>query len=174
MRVVFFWKCSKYNTNSKNAQNNWEKIFGFWDKCIWIVCVQLFLLIREYVSLAVNLLRRGLKNFHESQSDFCNSITFTVITRAGKSTLIKTESVFQTVYHDACRDVLSNGSVETFIWLLLSWSVISEKHKLWGSSFFENVRNLMQIRKMQKKIEKKCFVFEIKSSEIFAFTCLYY
>ena len=150
MRVVFFWKCSKFNTNSKNAQNNWEKIFGFWDKCIWIVCIHLFLLIREYVSLAVNLWRKGLKNFHESKSDFCNSITLTVITQIGKSTLIKTESVFQTVFHDACPDVLSNGSVETFIWARLSWSVISEIHKLWGWSFFENVQNLIQIRKTHK------------------------
>ena len=48
-------------------------------------------------------------------SEFCNSITFNVITRAGKSALIKIEAVFRTVYIDACRDVLSNGSVETFI-----------------------------------------------------------
>ena len=31
--------------------------------------------------------------------------------------------------------------------------------------FFENVRNLMQIRKMQKKLQKKCFVFDINASE---------
>ena len=31
----------------------------------------------------------------------------------------------------------------------------------------------MQIRKTQKKIQKKCFVFEKKASELFAFTCLY-
>ena len=173
MRVVFFWKCSKFNTNSKNAQNNWEKIFGFWDKFIWIVCIHLFLLIREYVSLAVNLLRKGLKNFHESKGDFCNSITFTLITRAGKRALIKIESVFRTVYHDACRDILSNGSIETFIWARLSWSVISEIHKLWGSSFFENVRNLIQIRKTHKTIQKKYLVFETKSSERFAFNCFY-
>ena len=60
-------------------------------------------------------LKKRSEKFHESKSDFCNSITLAVITRAGKSTLIKTESVFQTVYHDACRDVLSNGNVETFI-----------------------------------------------------------
>ena len=30
---------------------------------------------------------------------------------------------------------------------------------------FENVRNLMQIRKMLKKIQKKRFVFEINASE---------
>ena len=59
--------------------------------------------------------KKSLKYFYESKSDFCNSINFTVITRAGKSTLIKIESVFRTVYLDACREVLSNGSVETFI-----------------------------------------------------------
>ena len=63
------------------------------------------------MSLAVNVLSKGLKNFHVSKSDFCHSITFTVITRGGKIILIKIESVFRTVYHVACRDVLSNGSV---------------------------------------------------------------
>ena len=174
MKVVFFWKCSKFNTNSKNAQSNSEKIFGFWDKCIWMVCIHLFLLIREYLSLAVNVSRKGLKNFHVSKSDFCNSTTFTVITRAAKSGLIKIESVFRNLYLDACREVLSNGSVETFIWARLSWSVTSETHKLWGSSFFENVGNLIQMRKMYKTFQKKSLVFETNPSELFAFTCFYY
>ena len=173
MRVVFFWKCPEFNTNSKNAQNNSEKIFGFWDKCIWIVSIHLFLLIREHLSSAVNVLRKGLKNFHVSNRNFCNSITLTAITHAGKSALIKIESVFRTVSLDACREVLSNGSNETFIWARLSLSVISEIHKLWGSSFFENVRNLIQIRKTHQTIQKKYLVFETNASELFAFTCFY-
>ena len=99
----------------KTQQKIEKKNFSFWDKCIWIVCFHLGLLLREYVSLGVNVLRIGLKNFHESKSDFCNSITFTVITRAPKSALIKTKSVFRTVYPDACWEVLSNGRVEIFI-----------------------------------------------------------
>ena len=83
-----------------------KKFFCFWDKRIWIVYIHLSLLLREYLSLAVNVLRKGLKNFHVSKSDFCNSITFTVITRADKSALIRIESVFRTVYHVACREVL--------------------------------------------------------------------
>ena len=55
------------------------------------------MLLREYLSLAVNVFRKGLKNFHVPKSDFCNSITFTVITRACESALIKIESVFRTV-----------------------------------------------------------------------------
>ena len=85
-------------------------MFCFWDKCIWIVCIQLSLLLREYLSQAVTVLRKGLKNFHVSKSDFCNSITFTVITQDDKGALIKTESVFRLVYHVACLEVLWNKS----------------------------------------------------------------
>ena len=90
-------------------------MFRFWDKCIWIVCIHFSSLIREYLSSAVNVLRKGLKNFHVPKSGFYNSITFTVITQDDKGALIEIESVFQTVYHVACRDVLSNGRFKTFI-----------------------------------------------------------
>ena len=94
----------------KNAENFFEKIFGFWDKFIWIVSIHLSLLRREFLSSAVNVVRKSLKNIHVFKSDFCNSITFTVFSQADKSALIKIESVFRPVYHVACRDVLSNGS----------------------------------------------------------------
>ena len=174
MRGIFFCKYWKFNADSKTAEKNSEKIFCFWDKSIWILCIHLSLLITEYLSSAVNVLRKGLRNFHVSKSDFYNSITFTVITQDDKGALIKIESVFRTVYHVACRDILSNGSFKTLIKARLSWSVISKIHKLWGSSFFENVQNLMQIRKPQKKIQKKCFVFGINASKLFALPCLYY
>ena len=112
---MFFWKCSKFNADSKNAEKNSEKNFGSWDKCIWIVSIHLSLLIREYLSLAVNVLRKGLKNINVSKSDFFNSISFTVITQDDKGALIKIESVFLAVYHVACREVLSNGSFKTII-----------------------------------------------------------
>ena len=85
-------------------------MFGFWDKSIWIVFIHLSLLIREYLSSAVNVLTKGLKNIHVSKSDFCNSITFTVITQDYKGALIKIKSVFLPLYHVACGVVLSNGS----------------------------------------------------------------
>ena len=110
MRVIFFWKCSKFNADLKNAEKNSEKLIFFLDKCIWIVYIHLSLLIREYLSLAVNVLRKRLKNFYVSKRDFWNSITFTLITQDDKDALIKIESVFQPVYHVACREVLSNGS----------------------------------------------------------------
>ena len=95
MRVIFFWKSSKFNADSKNAEKTLEKMFCFWDKSIWIVCIHLSLLLREYLWLAVNVWRKGLKNFHVSKSDFWNSSTFTVITQDDKDALIKIESVFR-------------------------------------------------------------------------------
>ena len=85
-------------------------MFCFWDKCFWIVSIHLPLLVTEYLSLAVNVLRKGLKNFYVSKGDFCNSITFTVITQDYKGALIKIESVFRPLYYVACGHVLSNGS----------------------------------------------------------------
>ena len=86
-------------------------MFCFWDKSIWIVCIDLSLLLREYLSLAVNRLKKGLKNFHVSKSDFRNSITFTVITQDDKGSFIKIRSLFRPAHHVACRGVFSNGSV---------------------------------------------------------------
>ena len=82
----------------------------FWDKCIWLVSIHLSLLISEYLSLAVHVLKKRVKNFHVSKSNFCNWITFTVITQDDKGTLIKSESVFLRVFHFVSREVLSNGS----------------------------------------------------------------
>ena len=115
IRLICFWKCSKFNSDLKNTERKWGKFFCFWDKCIWIVCIDLSLLITEYLSLAVNALRKGLKNIHVSKKDFCHSITFTMITQDDKNALIKIESVFPAVYHVACREVLSNGSFKTII-----------------------------------------------------------
>ena len=78
-------------------------MFCFWDKSIWIGCIHLSLLLREYLSTAGTVLRKGVKSFHVCKSDICNSITFTVITEDDKDALIKIESVFQLVYHVACR-----------------------------------------------------------------------
>ena len=110
MKGIFFWKCSKFSANSKNEEKNTEKRFCFWEKWIWLVCIHLSLQIREYLSQAVTILKKGLKNFHVSKSYFYNSITFTVITQDDKGALIKIESVFRPVFHVACQEVLSNGT----------------------------------------------------------------
>ena len=70
MRVILFWKCSKFDVDLKNANENWGKVFCFSDKCIWVVCIELSLLRREYSSSAVNMLKNSLKTLHVTKSDF--------------------------------------------------------------------------------------------------------
>ena len=66
----FFWKCSKFNVDLRNAEKIWEKVFCFWDNSIWIGFVKLSLLRREYLSSAVNVLTNSLKIFHSTKTDF--------------------------------------------------------------------------------------------------------
>ena len=70
MRVILFWKCSKFDVDLKNANENWGKVFCFSDKCIWVVCIELSLLRREYLSSTVNVLTKSLKTSQVSNSDF--------------------------------------------------------------------------------------------------------
>ena len=94
----------------KMQQKIGEKMFCFWDKCIWIVCIELSLLIREYFSSAKNVLTKILHTFHVSKGKFFNSLTFEVINQYGKGAEVKIESVFWPVYDVACWRVLSNRS----------------------------------------------------------------
>ena len=64
MRVIFFWECSKYYVDLRNAQK-----FCFWDKCIWFGCVKLSLRRRDYLSSAVNLLAKSVKVFRVIKRD---------------------------------------------------------------------------------------------------------
>ena len=57
----FFSKYSKFDLNSRNAGKIWEKVFCFWDNCIWIGIVKLSLLRRGYFSLVGNVLKSGPK-----------------------------------------------------------------------------------------------------------------
>ena len=70
LRMIFFSKCSKFNIDFKNAETNWENVFCFWDICIWIGCLKLSLLRREYLWSAVNMLTNILKTLHITERSF--------------------------------------------------------------------------------------------------------
>ena len=53
-----------------NAEKNSEKVFSFPDNCIWIGCVKLSLLKREYLSSALSLLIKSLEILHVTNRDF--------------------------------------------------------------------------------------------------------
>ena len=89
VRVRFFRKCSTLDVDLKNSEKNRAKRFCFWDKCIWIVCIELSPLRREYLSSAVNMLIKSLQTFHVTQRKFSKSITFIVIKEYGKGARIK-------------------------------------------------------------------------------------
>ena len=49
-----------------------ENKICFWDNCIWIDCVKLFLLKREYLLSALNVLKNSLKILNICKRDFKN------------------------------------------------------------------------------------------------------
>ena len=173
MSVIFFWKCSKFNADSKNAQKNPEKIFCFWDKCIWIICIQLSVLIREYLSSAVNVLKKRLKNFTSLRVTFATPLPSQWSLKMRKALWLILNQCFGPLTMLPVKGFSQTGPFRHLSKHFFGWLVISEIHKLWAASSFQNVWNLIQIRKMHKKIEEKCSVFEINASELFAFNCLY-
>ena len=70
MRVIFFWKCWKFDLDLKNVKIISQKVFCFSDKCVWIRCIKMSLLRREYLSWAVNVLTNSLKTLRVTKSDF--------------------------------------------------------------------------------------------------------
>ena len=93
MRVVFFCKCLKFNN------------------CVWIGCVKLSLLRREYWSSAVNVLRNSLKIFHITKRDFFQLSCL----HSDHKNMIKVLSlrlkVLEPVYNVAFWRVVWNGDV---------------------------------------------------------------
>ena len=69
MRLIFVWECPKYNVDLENSKKIAEKSFCFRDKCIWICCVKLPLLRREYLLSAINVLTNSFKIFHVTKRD---------------------------------------------------------------------------------------------------------
>ena len=41
--AIFFSQYLKFNVDLENPPRNWEKVFCFWDKCIWIGIIKLSL-----------------------------------------------------------------------------------------------------------------------------------
>ena len=65
-----FWsKCSKFQLDFKNAAKNSEKVFCFWDNCIWIGIVKLSLLRTGYFSSVANVLTSSPKIWHVNERD---------------------------------------------------------------------------------------------------------
>ena len=86
-----------------------KKLFVSEDNCIWIGCVKLSLLRREYVSSAVNVLTNSYKVFISLKETFSNSFTFKMITKYGNAAVVQIATVFLPDYHVPCQIVRWNG-----------------------------------------------------------------
>ena len=56
----FFWKYLKFNADFINREKNWEKAFCFSGNGMWMCCLKMSLLTREYLSSAVTVLTNSL------------------------------------------------------------------------------------------------------------------
>ena len=65
-----FWKCSKLHAHFRNAIKNREKVFCFWDNGVWNCCCKCSILLREYLSSAVNVLTNSFKISDPPKADF--------------------------------------------------------------------------------------------------------
>ena len=72
--------------------------------------MELSLLIREYLSSAVNVVTKIVKTFDVTKSEFSNLITFTIINQFDKGVLIKIEPMFSPISYVVSRAGLSNES----------------------------------------------------------------
>ena len=70
MRVIFFLKTFKLKLDFKNPKKNQEKVFCFWDNCIWICCVKLSLLRREYLPSTLSVLGKSFEILHITNRQF--------------------------------------------------------------------------------------------------------
>ena len=124
-------------------KNNPENVFFYCDNCIWIDCVKLFLLRREFFSWELNVLTDSLKVFLITNRHFSFSIAFTIINKNSKGTVVQISTVFGPVSF-----LLLEVSSKIGIFRQLSnhifrsptfWKYISYECHL----FFENAQNLI-------------------------------
>ena len=84
----FFSKRSKCELDFKHAANNWEKVFYFWDNCIWIGIVKFSLLRTGYLSLAANVLTSSPRFYMLIRETFSNSISLPLTNEHDRGTVI--------------------------------------------------------------------------------------
>ena len=132
----FYSKSLKVLVDCKNAPRNWEKVFCFWDNCIWIGIVKLSLLRTGYFSSTANVLTSSPKIWDIKKRDFFQ-LYFLVSDQWIWSKC--SEAVFKSAW-EPLPCCLSKGPLNLDfldIYLTtLSECVISKRETLWGSSYF--------------------------------------
>ena len=153
----FYEKSLKVLVDCKNAPRNWEKVFCFWENCIWIGIVKLSLLRTWYISSAANVLTRSSEIWHVKKRDFLKLIDLAVINKYDKDVVMQISIVVRHVYRVASERVLSNGTFESFIWLRFR-SPYFENYKIYEGIFFVKMFKISsRFQKCSKKWRKSFF-----------------
>ena len=70
MRVIFFRKMSKIEPQFRKCKIKLQKVFSFWDNCMWMGSIKKSLLGREHLITAFIVLRNSLKLSHITKRDY--------------------------------------------------------------------------------------------------------
>ena len=66
-------KSPSFIPHFKNPEKNREKVFYFWDNCIWIGIIKLSILRTGYLSSAANMITTSPKTWNGNKKDFFQS-----------------------------------------------------------------------------------------------------
>ena len=61
MTIIFFFKCFKFDVDSRNWMKNWERVFCFSDNCIWIRSCKFWQYWTGYLPSGVSVLTKTPK-----------------------------------------------------------------------------------------------------------------
>ena len=139
MRVIFFSKYLKFIAAFRIPAKNSEKVFCFWDCCIWISIVKLSLLRTGYFSSETSVLKSSRKIWHVNKRDVLQ------LNCLGSDQWIW-ERCCDADFHSAwallpcctLKECLKWNFLDIYLATFLE-SVISENQNLWGSSFSQNI-----------------------------------
>ena len=105
---------------------------------------------------------------------FSSSIAFTVINIYGQGGVIQISVVFGRVYHVACQTFVWNRTfLDIYLTTFFGARNFANTSAMRGIFYFENVQTLIEISKIQRKIEKNLFVFHIIAFELAFLICLF-
>ena len=111
MSIILFLEMLKIESIFRKCEKKWDIIFCFWDICLWKFCKKLPLLRREYLSSAVNGLRKCPKISHITQRDSFDLDYLHRDQKYGKGAVVQISTVFRPVYHVTFKRVLRNGII---------------------------------------------------------------
>ena len=140
---LFFPKFLKFNVDFKKVVKNLEKVFCFWDNCIWIGIIKVSLLRRRYLPSVPNVLTSSPKIWYVNKRDFLQ------VNWLGGDQWIwqgwsdeDFDSAWARLPYYLSEHPLQRNFLDIYLTTFLE-SQISKRQKLWGSSFSQNVQNLL-------------------------------